>query len=229
MVKIGEESTYLPLSKKIMKELNVLGRIDLDYNEMEKLTKKLKQILDKGKQVKITAKTGTNLTFSIKGRKTEAAGSPIKTKGRIGNLPAGEAYIAPLEGTANGKYIIDGSVLKSKIKDPITIEVKDGFAINIKGKKEAKLLREILEDVKDKNAFNIAELGIGTNPKAIITGNTLEDEKVKGTCHLALGNNIGFGGKIDVPVHIDGVIKKPTIFIDAKVIIKDGKLIQEFP
>ncbi len=94
---------------------------------------------------------------------------------------------------------------------------------------EAKLLNEILEKVKNKKAYNIAELGIGTNPKAVITGSTLEDEKVKGTCHLALGNNIGFGGKIDVPVHIDGVIKKPTIFIDAKVIIKDGKLIQKFP
>jgi leucyl aminopeptidase (aminopeptidase T) len=199
--------------------------IDVNYKELEKQTKKIKQLLDKGKQVRITTKKGTNIKFSIKGRKAEGSAGILKEKGTLGNLPAGESFLAPLEKTANGKYIIDGSVLNFKIKDPITIEVKNGYAINIKGKKEAKILKKVLQDVKDKNAYNIAELGIGTNPKAKITGNVLEDEKAKGTCHLALGNNIGFGGKVDVPVHIDGVLLKPTIFIDGKVIIKDGKII----
>ena len=52
-----------------------------------------------------------------------------------------------------------------------------------------------------------------------------EDEKAYGTCHIALGNNIGFGGKVDVPLHIDCVIKKPTIFLDDKIIMKKGRLV----
>jgi leucyl aminopeptidase (aminopeptidase T) len=199
--------------------------IDVDYKEMEKQTEKMKQLLNKGTKVKITTKKGTNIKFSIKGRKAKGSAGILSKKRALGNLPAGESFLAPVENTANGKIIIDGSILNLKIKNKITIKVKNGYAENIKGKFEAKLLNEILEKVKNKKAYNIAELGIGTNPKAIVTGNTLEDEKVKGTCHLALGNNIGFGGKTDVPVHIDGVIKKPTIFIDGKVIIKDGKLL----
>jgi len=65
-------------------------------------------------------------------------------------------------------------------------------------------------------------LGVGTNPKAKITGNVLEDEKVFGTAHIALGNNTAFEGKVDVPVHVDGVFTKPTIFLDKKKIIEKG-------
>ncbi|MBW2965577.1 aminopeptidase [Candidatus Woesearchaeota archaeon] len=197
--------------------------IDVDYKEIERQTKRLKEILDKGNDVRVTTKKGTDLSFSIKGRKAEYW-EGIK-KGMIKNLPTGESFLAPVEGTANGRFVIDGSVLSFKIENPITVEVKNGFATNIKGGNEADLLRKVLENVKDKNAFNIAEFGIGTNPKAKITGNVLEDEKVKGTCHLAFGNNVGFGGKTDVPIHIDGIILKPTIFVDGKIIIKDGKLI----
>jgi len=197
--------------------------IDINYKEIENQTKKLKKVLDRGKNVRITTKRGTDLRFSIKGRKAECWDG-IK-KGMIKNLPTGESFLAPIEGSANGKFVIDGSVLNLKIKNPITIEVKDGFAESIKGKKEAKILREILERLRNKNAYNIAEFGIGANEKAKITGNVLEDEKVKGTCHIALGNNIGFGGKINVSIHVDGIILKPTIFIDEKIIIKDGKLL----
>ncbi|MCH6574776.1 MAG: PAS domain-containing protein, partial [Bacteroidetes bacterium] len=64
-----------------------------------------------------------------------------------------------------------------------------------------------------------------TNDKAIISGNILEDEKVLGTCHIALGNNTGFGGKINIPLHLDGIIKNPTISVDNKKIMESGKLL----
>ena len=80
-------------------------------------------------------------------------------------------------------------------------------------------------DSAGKEARNIAEFGIGTNENAKITGNILEDEKVIGTCHIALGNNAGFGGKVNVQLHIDGIIKKPTIFVDNKKILDDGRLL----
>ena len=199
--------------------------INLDYEEMARTTNKIKEILDKGKQAKITTQAGTDITFSIDKRKAVAGTGLLREKGLIGNLPAGEAYIAPIEGTVDGKIIVDGSIINKKIENPITIIIENGFAVRIDGNKEADELTEFLTNVKDKNAYNLAELGIGTNEKAIVTGNILEDEKAKGTCHLALGNNIGFGGKTDVPVHIDGIILSPTIFIDGKVIIKDGKLL----
>jgi leucyl aminopeptidase (aminopeptidase T) len=75
-----------------------------------------------------------------------------------------------------------------------------------------------------KMAFNIAELGIGTNDQAIVTGAILEDEKVMGTVHIALGNNISMGGTCDVGIHLDGVILAPTVSVDGKLIMERGKL-----
>ena len=110
-----------------------------------------------------------------------------------------------------------------KLKSLLKVYVNEGYAEKIEGK-NAENLEKVLGSV-GKEARNIAEFGIGTNEKAIITGNILEDEKVKGTCHIALGNNIGFGGKVNAPLHLDGIIKKPTIFIDNRKIMDNGKML----
>ena len=135
------------------------------------------------------------------------------------NLPAGELFIAPREGTANGKLIIDGSLWEI-LKNPVSIDVKDGYAKRITGTKE--IAKQISR--RGKEGRNIAEVGIGMNPKAKIIGNVLEDEKVMGTVHVALGDNSTFGGKCRAGIHIDGIIKKPTLIADNKIILEDGKL-----
>lgn len=200
--------------------------IDIDYTEMNVLTNKLADMIDKGNNIKLTKDDGTQLTFSIKERKAHGRHSGLITqKGQFSNLPDGECFVAPLEGTAEGKYIIDGSVAKEGIVDsPITVIVKEGYATDITGGKTANKLLTTLKSV-GKNAFNIAEFGIGTNPKAIITGDMLEDEKVMGTVHIAFGNNSGFDGNINVPLHIDCLIKEPTFYIDNTLIMQDGKFV----
>ena len=106
---------------------------------------------------------------------------------------------------------------------PITVTVENGFATKIEGGNEATRLIGMLEPM-GKMAYNIAELGIGTNDQAIVTGAILEDEKVMGTVHIALGNNISMGGTCDVGIHLDGVILEPTVLVDGKLIIEEGKL-----
>ncbi|MEE9525429.1 MAG: aminopeptidase [Candidatus Woesearchaeota archaeon] len=198
--------------------------IDIDYIEMAKKSHKLKEILDKGKEVKIITKAGTDIKFSIDGREAEGDTGIIK-KGEFGNIPTGETFIAPLERTADGIYVVDGSIIGTKVDEPVRITVENGFAVQINGGKVAEKLRKTLDKVKDKNAFNIAELGIGTNDKAIVTGNVLEDEKVMGTCHIALGKNSVIGGTIDVPIHLDGILLSPTIYVDDIKIMQDGKIL----
>ena len=80
-------------------------------------------------------------------------------------------------------------------------------------------------DKVGKKARNIAEFGIGTNDSARLSGILLEDEKVMGTVHLALGNNVTMGGSVNVPMHVDGVIKKPTVYLDGKLLMDKGKLL----
>jgi leucyl aminopeptidase (aminopeptidase T) len=199
--------------------------IDIDYDKLKERTEKLSEVLSKGNEVNIKTDLGTYLTFSIKGRKAFGDDAGIYTeKGLFGNLPAGESYIAPVEGTANGVYIVDASFASvGKLEEPIKVTVKSGYAVSFEGKGSEKII-ESVEKV-GKEARNIAELGIGTNDKAEIVGNILEDEKVFGTCHIAIGNNTGFGGKVDVPLHLDGIITKPTISIDNKKIMEKGKLL----
>ncbi len=199
--------------------------IDIDYDKLEMVHNKLADIIDKGKKVRIKTKLGTDMHLSVAGRKAFGRDSGLfRKKGAFGNLPTGEVFIAPVEKTANGVFVADASFADiGKLKKPLKVYVEKGYAVEFEGY-GAKKLEKIIDSV-GKKARNIAELGIGTNEKAIITGNILEDEKVKGTCHIALGNNAGFGGKVHVQLHMDGIIRKPTIWVDDKKIMSNGKLL----
>lgn len=199
--------------------------LNIDYRKLKKIDSKLADIIDNGNKVRIKTKLGTDIGFSINGRKAYGRESGIyDKKGSYGNLPTGEIFVAPVEKSANGVFVADASFAGiGKLKNPLKIYVKRGYAVNLKGV-NAKKMEGLLDSV-GKEGRNIAELGIGTNEKAKITGNVLEDEKVKGTCHIALGNNTGFGGKVSVQLHLDGIIKNPTIFVDKKKIMGNGKLI----
>jgi leucyl aminopeptidase (aminopeptidase T) len=201
--------------------------IDVPYESMKNTTALIAKKLSTAGKIEITSPSGTSLALSVKGREWHGLDSGIYDKpGKWGNLPSGEAFVAPVEGTANGTAVIDASMAGvGKLEAPIRAEIKDGYAVKFSGGSEAKKLKAMLDNIGSKKAFNIAEFGIGTNPKARIVGVVLEDEKVLGTCHIAFGNNALFGGRVDVSIHIDGVIKKPTIKADGKTIMKDGELV----
>jgi leucyl aminopeptidase (aminopeptidase T) len=206
---------------------SVLKRsIDIDYDRLKVDSKRLASQLNKGTKVRITTKLGTDITFSINKRKAHGLSAGIyDTKGKWGNLPEGEIFIAPVEGTASGHFVVDGSIAGfGKTIHPLIFIVKKGHAVKIMNGEKPPKVEELLDKV-GKGARNIAEFGIGLNRKAKVTGIVLEDEKAYGTCHIALGNNIGFGGRIDVPLHIDCVIKKPTIYLNTRMIMKKGKLL----
>ncbi|HSD63432.1 MAG TPA: aminopeptidase [Ignavibacteriaceae bacterium] len=209
----------------ITKEVMIRG-LNADYNKISRLSVKLKKVLEKGKEIRVTSPAGTDISFSIMGRTAYASKGLFHKKGESGNLPTGETFLAPVEGTSNGVFVVDGSMAGLGLikKSNIKIEVKNGFASGISGGSIAVRLKKMLDSV-GKNARNIAEFGIGTNDKAKLSGILLEDEKVKGTVHIALGNNVSMGGNVNVPIHLDGVIKEPTVYMDGKEIMKDGNLL----
>ncbi len=197
--------------------------LSADYLTIKERSLKFRDLLSQGNEVRVTTPAGTDLTFSIAGREAMADTGILVEKGAFGNLPAGEACMAPIEGKTSGVAVVDGSMAGvGVIKTPIRMVIKDGYITEITGGDEAKALSKLLED-KGKEAKNIAELGIGTNEKATPSGSPLEDEKVMGTVHIGIGDNIIFGGKVKAPLHLDGIMKKPTLVIDGKTVIKDGK------
>ncbi len=209
----------------ITEEIMIRG-LNADYKKIAALTNKLTEILNDVKIIHVTAPNGTDITIDVDGRKAISSKGLFHKKGESGNLPTGESYIAPMEGKSNGVFYVDGSmagigVIKGK---PIRIEVKNGLAVDISGGSQAKKLNNIINKYGD-NGRNIAEFGIGTNDKVKLSGLLLEDEKVMGTIHIALGDNKSMGGNVNVPIHLDGVVKKPTVFFDGKMIMKNGKLL----
>lgn len=199
----------------------ILRTLAIDYQPIAQLSIKLADHLSNANTAHITAANGTDLTIALTDRAGLDDTGYFTTAGDFGNLPAGEAFIAPPEETAQGVYVVDGSFADITLDQPITITIENGYATNIYGGQAAKQLNHQLNKT-GKKSRNLAELGIGTNPEANPTGSLIEAEKAYGTVHLALGNNATIGGKVDVPFHSDGVILSPTLTLDGNTILRDG-------
>jgi leucyl aminopeptidase (aminopeptidase T) len=196
------------------------GGMTADYREVAKAAKKVSDVLSKGESMEIKSSAGTDFRADIKEREGYADTGLLRNKGDFGNLPGGEGFIAPLEGKSEGRIIFDGPIASSGLSHaPIVVDVEDGGAISTNYRE----LERIFNDIDD--ATGVGEIGIGVNPAARLIGKVLEDEKVLGTAHIAFGNNINFGGKINAKSHIDGIIKNPTIRVDGEVIAEKGALI----
>jgi len=199
--------------------------MNADYTEIAARTFRICELMRQTKVVRVTAPAGTDVTLPIEGREAHASSGLFREKGLWGNLPTGEAYLAPLEGLSNGIVVVDGSMASVGMVDqPIRIVVKDGYATDITGGASARRLVELLEP-HGKDARTVAEFGVGTNDRAILTGVILEDEKVMGTIHIAFGDNKSMGGSVRVASHLDGLIKQPTVWFDDRKVMEGGRLL----
>jgi len=198
--------------------------LNADYNKIIALTDYIVQKLTGVKNIRVVTSKGTDVLMPVEGRLVLPSKGVLRNKGESGNLPSGEVYLAPWEGRTQGKIVIDGSMAGiGMITQPVTIDIINGYAENIYGGPQAQQIADLL-DMSGREARAVAEFGIGTNYKAILTGMILEDEKVFGTIHIAFGNNISMGGCIAVSSHYDALIKEPDVYFDNELIMKNGKL-----
>jgi len=182
-----------------------------NWEKVEKLSRKIAELLTQAEEVEITCPNGTAITMSLKDREGLADTGRLCKPGDFGNLPAGEAFIAPVEGTAKGVFVTFYAPDR-KLKEPVKITVEGGKVVKAEGEEEfSSYINQLIH--REKNADNIAELGIGTNEKAVTRTNILEAEKILGTCHIAIGDNSAFGGKVKANVHIDMLIEEPTVIL----------------
>jgi leucyl aminopeptidase (aminopeptidase T) len=180
--------------------------------------------LNGGSEARITCRHGSDLRIGLEGRLGIVDAGELGNKGAFGNLPCGEGFIAPLEGTTEGTLVVDGSIAGvGLLETPTSLTVKGGHLTDATGPDGAALME--LLTVHGPDATNVAELGIGTNEEAILTGNILEDEKILGTAHVAFGASAAIGGTIQVPVHLDCVILEPTVEIDGETVVNGGDLL----
>ncbi|MBD3236579.1 MAG: peptidase M17 [Candidatus Eisenbacteria bacterium] len=225
--------------------------VPVDYAQMRRRAAKLKRRLDRAERVRVVAPGGTDLEVGLREREAFPDDGSFSKPGSGGNLPAGEVYISPKNYDADGVLVFDGSLSEAQggafvPRKPVWAEVRGGLITKLSGGAGARRLEASLRAGEAaarkmkgkpgwsqkriasyaKNARHLGELGIGLNPAARVTGNMLEDEKILGTCHFAIGAN--YDDDAEAFIHLDCLVKKPTIMAISpagreKVIVRDGQ------
>jgi aminopeptidase len=219
----GARYASMPLFEFSMLE----GPMSVDWKELARISRNIAGRVNKAVEVGITTPNGSKLTFSIRGRKALADTGILTKQGAFGNLPAGEVFLAPVEGSARGRLVLEWAPTR-ELASPVTLVIRDGLVEEVAGEEAfAGELRKRLSEREENR--NIAEFGIGTNSCAKRPDNILESEKIMGTIHFAIGDNSTFGGRVKTPLHQDFVFFRPTVRLERKdgsvdVLMKKGKL-----
>lgn len=197
--------------------------IPVDYGFVTRAGAAIADLLTGADTVRITSPQGTDVTLVVRGRDGRNDDGDLRATGAFGNLPAGEGYVAPVEVEGDGVIVFDGSVAGyGPLDEPLQVELAAGQLVSASGPAAAWL--EATLDAGGPGGRSVAELGIGTNPAATLTGIVLEDEKICGTAHVAFGSSAGIGGVVQAAVHIDAIMLAPTIEIAGTVVADGGRL-----
>ncbi len=193
----------------------------VDFGRMSERSRAVAALLGGSDQAHVTCPRGSDFLLDLTGRSGISDDGDLTQPGAFGNLPAGEAFIAPLDG--------DGTIVASSLaplglsSEPATLTVEHGRIVAAAGGLGPQYL-ELLR-VHGELGTNLAELGIGTNDCATLTGNVLEDEKILGTVHVAFGASAGIGGTVSVPIHLDVVVLDATLSIGATQVLDAGRYV----
>jgi leucyl aminopeptidase (aminopeptidase T) len=194
----------------------------IDFDRMKSRSHAVAELLDKAGEAHITCPRGTDLTLDLQSRSGIADDGDLTSPGAFGNLPCGEGFIAP----ANG----DGVMFARSIAaiglasgHPAKLTLTNGHLTDAT-EPEGEQLLKILQEHGDAGT-NLAELGVGTNDRATLTGNVLEDEKILGTIHVAFGASIAIGGTVSVPIHLDCVVTEASLHIDSTQVLDEGRFV----
>jgi leucyl aminopeptidase (aminopeptidase T) len=203
------------------------GPMSVDYQQVAQDTGTLAQLVTGAETATVRSPGGTDISFSLAGRAGNVDTGLCTERAAWSNLPAGEAYAAPLEGTAEGVIVAQAGWYPHLTED-MTFRFEKGLVVSLEGGGQVgDEFRELLqlgsEDEVHLARRNLAELGIGTNPNAKQPDNVLEAEKIKGTVHLAIGDSSHMGGKVVADLHEDFVIPQPDLLLDGKLVIQGGE------
>jgi len=214
MVDLGRKNARVCMMPDITKDM-VERTFHVDYNKLRRFTHELTRTIKNTEEIQISDEKGTEITFSVKGRKFQQETGKITRRGSYGNLPSGEIFTAPVEKTFTGEIYFD------HISDFRTgsgyLKFEQGEVIEHK-----EIPEELQEIMKEKRNRTIGEFGIGTNPKARPDKGFLESEKALNTVHFAIGDSYGLGeNKSDY--HFDFLLEKPTLKIDGEILMEKGE------
>jgi len=203
----------------------IKGGLEADFNETRIMCEKFARAFEESETARLTNPAGTHLTMRKEGRPGNALVCIVEP-GQMSPAPNVEANFSPTEGSAEGVIVSDASIPYIGIgvlSEPVTATVKKGMITEITGGHQARILAEDLKNRNDPMVYNVAELGVGLNPKCILQGIMLEDEGVYGSVHIGIGTNITLGGNVKAAIHYDLIMLQATIELDGKIVLENGQ------
>ena len=195
-----------------------------DYEALHDEGRRLESFWIQKTHIHITSPAGTDIEAPIAGERVFVECGFALEAGDEAAFSDGEVSQMPQVNTAEGVIVVDGPIAHIGLPaSPITLEVEKGRVVSVSGDcPQADELRRIIEMVE--NADNIAEFGIGLNPACRRNGDFEEEKKARGNVHIAIGDNVFYGGEIRSPVHMDMVIYKPTVVMDSQKVVDRGRI-----
>jgi leucyl aminopeptidase (aminopeptidase T) len=201
---------------------DMLGRLmAVDLETLQRRSRALADLLSRANEARFTCPRGSDLALDLAGREGLPDDGDLTTPGAFGNLPCGEGFISPRGG--EGRFV--AASLAPTAEGNALLTVEDGRLVAADGAGGQKVLATLR--AAGELGTNLAELGIGTNERATMTGNVLEDEKILGSVHVAFGASAGIGGTVSVPVHLDFVVLEPTLDVGGTRVIDGGRFVLE--
>jgi len=203
------------------------GGILGDYEECDRIGRRLGAVLSQTKTIRMTSPMGTDLRGEVGGRPVQYETGLFREPGQFAALPDSELNISPIEGTTEGIIVGDVRLMGyGVIRDELlTIHVREGRVADVVGGKAADYLRETLASFNDPTAYNLAEFAMGLNPSCRAYATNLEDLGKLGFGHHGIGSSYAIGGKVLAPCHIDIIYKGVTVEFDGKAVLDKGEVL----
>jgi aminopeptidase len=192
-----------------------------DFPTMTARSRAVAELLTGAERAHVTCPRGSDFTVDLSGRTGIADDGDLSAAGAFGNLPCGEGFISPLTGEGT---LVAATLASLGIPDePTRLTVREGRLADASGEWGARWAG--LMDAAGEQGRNLAELGVGTNERATLTGNILEDEKMLGTVHVAFGASAGIGGTVSVPIHLDCLVEDATLDVGETRVLDAGRFV----
>ncbi len=206
----------------------VRGGAEADFEAASPTVRKMGDLLTAASRAHLTTPGGTDCTFDLTGRSGNAHDCILDRPGKFSAFPNIEANISPVDGTAEGVLVFDGSIPNlrvGRLREPVICTVEKGNIVKVEGGPEAHMIQRVWAEMGDAGVYNIAQLAIGLNPAIyMLTGVWAQDHGAFGTVHIGIGTSANLGGTTKAACHFDGMMYRPTLKLDGRAVLEGGEL-----
>lgn len=205
--------------------------VNVDYSKLQATGQAMRSTLAAGKALHITNPNGTDLRVRIEGRPVFVSDGVItpEEEKRGGAacqvwLPAGEVYLAPVPGTAEGKVVVDRQAFEGADIEGLTLTFKAGKVTAMTAKSGLAPLKALYDAAgTGKDILGVIDIGINPNVR-IPPGSRLASFMPAGMVTVNVGNNLWAGGDNAVSFGLASFVPGSTLKVDDKVIVDNGAL-----